>query len=133
MAENSIGLEVVTPERVIFSNQIESIVVPGSLGYLGVLPGHAPLVTGLDTGVVTYSLDGKTHKMAVSGGFMEVVNNHVVVLAGTAELAETIDLDRAKAAKERAEKRLAERPADLDVLRAEMSMKRALSRINAAQ
>jgi F-type H+-transporting ATPase subunit epsilon len=133
MAESSIKFEVVTPERVVLSLDIESVVVPGALGYLGVLPNHAPLVTGLKVGVISYIKDGVKRKMAVSGGFMEVVDNKVVVLADTAELGEKIDVARAQAAKERAEKRLAERSSDLDIARAEFALKRALSRIEAAK
>lgn len=133
MAESTIKFEVVTPEKVVFSAGIDSVIVPAALGYLGVLPGHAPLVTGLDIGVIRYKHEGKTKKMAISGGFMEVVNNHAVILADTAELAETIDAGRAQAAKERAEKRLAERSTDLDLLRAELALKRAVSRLKAVE
>lgn len=133
MADKTIRFEVVTPERVILSADVESLVVPAALGYLGVLPNHAPLVTGLDIGVIKYKQDGKTKKMAICGGFMEVINNKAVVLADTAELGEKIDLHRAEAAKERARQRLTEHAQDLDVLRAEMALKRAISRIKAAQ
>ncbi|MGI6066213.1 MAG: F0F1 ATP synthase subunit epsilon [Bacillota bacterium] len=132
MAENAINFEVVTPEKVIFSGNIDSLIVPAALGYLGVLANHAPLVTALEIGVVTYRQDGKPKKMAISGGFLEVVNNKAVVLAHTAEEGEKIDVSRAQSAKERAEKRLSERSADLDVLRAELALKRAISRIKAA-
>jgi len=117
----------------VFSEDVESLVVPAALGYLGVLPGHAPLVTALDIGVIKYKREGKTRKMAISGGFMEVINNKVIVLADTAEPGDQIDLARAEQAKERARKRLAERGADLDVKRAELALKRAMSRIKAAQ
>jgi len=133
MADKSIKFEVVTPEKVVFSEDVESLVVPAALGYLGVLPGHAPLVTALDIGVIKYKREGKTRKMAISGGFMEVINNKVIVLADTAEPGDQIDLARAEQAKERARKRLAERGADLDVKRAELALKRAMSRIKAAQ
>ena len=132
MAENAINFEVVTPEKVIFSGNIDSLIVPAALGYLGVLANHAPLVTALEIGVVTYRQDGKPKKMAISGGFLEVVNNKAVVLAHTAEEGEKIDVSRAQSAKERAEKRLSERSADLDVLRAELALKRAICRIKAA-
>jgi F-type H+-transporting ATPase subunit epsilon len=118
---------------VIFSGNIDSLIVPAALGYLGVLSNHAPLVTALEIGVVTYRQDGKPKKMAISGGFLEVVNNKAVVLAQTAETEDKIDVSRAQSAKERAEKRLSERNADLDVLRAEMALKRAVSRIKAAK
>lgn len=133
MADKTIKFEVVTPERVILSADVESLVVPAALGYLGVLPNHAPLVTGLDIGVIKFKQDGKTKKMAISGGFMEVINNKAVVLADTAELGEKIDLHRAEEAKERARKLLSEHAQDLDVMRAELALKRAISRIKAAQ
>jgi len=133
MAGNSIKFEVVTPEKMVLSSDIESLIVPGAQGYLGVLPGHAPLVTALDVGVVSYKQGGKAKKIAVSGGFMEVIDNKAVVLASTAELGEKIDVARAEAARERAQKRLAEHAGDLDVLRAEMALKRAVSRLKAAK
>ncbi|ATW25976.1 F0F1 ATP synthase subunit epsilon [Candidatus Formimonas warabiya] len=133
MADNPITFDVVTPEKIIFSGAIESVIVPGALGYLEVLRGHAPLVTALDVGVVTIKQDGKEKKMAISGGFMEVIQNKVTVLADTAELGEKIDVTRAEEAKDRAERRLTEHAADLDVLRAEMALKRAISRIRAAK
>lgn len=133
MAEKSIKFEVVTPERRVFSADIESLVVPAVTGYLGIWPNHAPLVTALDIGVIQYKQAGKFKKMAVSGGFMEVIDNKVSVLADTAEPGELIDLARAEAAKERAMRRLSERKADLDVKRAKLALKRALSRIKAAR
>lgn len=133
MAESAIYLEVVTPEKMVFSGMIESIIVPAALGYLGVLKNHAPLVTALQIGVITFRYDGKPHRMAISGGFMEVMQNKVVILADTAEMGEQIDLQRATEAKERAARRLQEKTPDLDVLRAEMALRRAVSRIKAAR
>lgn len=133
MAEKSIKFEVVTPERIVFSAEVDSLIVPAALGYLGILPNHAPMMTALDIGVIKFKTEGKTKKMAISGGFMEVINNKAVVLADTAELGDKIDLARAEEAKERAKKRLSERAEDLDVRRAELALKRAMSRIKAAQ
>jgi len=133
MAEKSIKFEVVTPEKVVFSADIDYVVVPAALGYLGVLPNHAPLVTALDIGVIKFKQEGKTKKMAISGGFMEVINNKAVVLADTAEMGEKINLSRAEEAKERARMRITEHSADLDLRRAELALKRAISRIKAAQ
>ncbi|MGI6685661.1 MAG: F0F1 ATP synthase subunit epsilon [Bacillota bacterium] len=133
MAEKSIKFEVVTPEKIVFSAEVDSLIVPAALGYLGILPNHAPMVTALDIGVIKFKTEGKTKKMAISGGFMEVINNKAVVLADTAELGDKIDLARAEEAKERAKKRLSERAEDLDVRRAELALKRAMSRIKAAQ
>ncbi|GAW93840.1 F0F1 ATP synthase subunit epsilon [Calderihabitans maritimus] len=133
MVEKSIKMEVVTPERVVFSEEVDSLIVPAAEGYLGVLPNHAPLITGLEIGVVRYKQGGRESKMAISGGFMEVYENRAIILADTAEKGDEIDLERAQRAKERAEKRLKERPPDLDVVRAELALKRALARIKAAQ
>ncbi|MCR6545422.1 F0F1 ATP synthase subunit epsilon [Dehalobacterium formicoaceticum] len=133
MAEKSILFEVVTPEKKICSQDVDSLVVPATQGYLGILPDHAPLITSLDIGVVKFTKDGKPKKMAVSGGFLEVKDNKVIILADTAELGDQIDLARAEDAKERARRRMEEHAANLDVLRAELALKRAISRINAAQ
>jgi F-type H+-transporting ATPase subunit epsilon len=128
-----IVMEVVSPERLVLREEVDSLVAPGSNGYLGILPGHAPLVTGLAPGVLEYKIEGKENKLAISGGFMEVYENKATILADTAERKEEIDLERAKRAKERAEKRLRERPEGLDVQRAELALRRALARIKAAE
>lgn len=133
MAENSFAFEVVTPARLITQEEVESLVVPAAEGYLGVLKNHSPLITALAAGVVRYRKQGALKRMVVSGGFMEVSNNKVILLADTAERAEEIDLGRAQRAKERAEKRLRESPEGLDVNRAKFALQRAVSRIKAAQ
>lgn len=133
MADKTIKLEVVTPEKVVLTADVEAIKVPASLGYLGVLPNHAPLVTGLQVGVITFKQNGKTNKMATSGGFMEVVNNKAVVLADTAELGDEIDLQRAMAARDRAKQRLIERHPGIDLARAEVALRKALTRIKAGE
>lgn len=122
-------LDIVTPEKVVFSEEIEFIVAPGSVGELGILPEHAPLVTSLKVGVMRVQQGGKFFKVAVSGGFMEVKSSRVVVLADTAERADQINVDRANAAKQRAEQRLATKTAEVDVLRAEAALQRALNRL----
>ncbi|KKM10784.1 ATP synthase F0F1 subunit epsilon [Clostridiales bacterium PH28_bin88] len=132
MADKIITMEVVSPERLVLREEVDSLVVPAAQGYLGVLPDHAPLVTGLKPGVVKYRVNGEVKRMAVSGGFMEVKDNKAVLLADTAERAEEIDVARAIRAKERAERRLQERTADLDVARAETALQRSLARIRAA-
>ncbi|HHY59447.1 MAG TPA: F0F1 ATP synthase subunit epsilon [Clostridia bacterium] len=127
-----ITLEVVTPERVVLREEVESFVAPAKEGYLGVLPGHAPLVAELSIGVLTYKTNGQKRAAAVSGGFMEVAQDKAVLLADTAELAEEIDVDRALRAKQRAEERLAKRDPGLDVARAEAALRRAMARLKAA-
>jgi len=132
MAQKVLTLEVVTPERHVVSTEAESIIVPAAEGYLGVLPGHAPLITGLRVGVVRFKVGGQEKRMAISGGFMEVVNNRVIILADTAELAEEIDIDRAIAARERAEQRLRQKAEEIDYVRARMALQRAVARLKAA-
>jgi len=124
-------VEVVTPERVVYSGQAEMVIARGVQGDLGILPNHMPLVSPLKTAPVRIKTEGdKEVLMAVSGGFMEVRGDKVTILAETAELPGDIDVDRAKAAKARAEKRLAEKYAELDVLRAERALQRAMARLD---
>ena len=126
-------LDIVTPEKVVFSEEIEFIVAPGAAGELGVLPEHAPLVTALKVGVMRVQQGGKFFKVAVSGGFMEVKNSRVVVLADTAERADQINVERARDAKQRAEQRLSGKKAETDIARAEIALTKALNRIKAAE
>ena len=107
MAEtNTIQLEIVTPERLVVNDKAEYIEIPGKTGYLGVLPGHAPLITELAVGQISYTNAGKTQRLAVAWGFAEVLQNKVTILAETAEKAEDIDTARAEAAKKKAEAEL---------------------------
>lgn len=124
-------VEVVTPERVVYSGQAEMVIARGVQGDLGILANHMPLVTPLKTAPVRIKTDGeKEVKMAVSGGFMEVRGDKVTILAETAELPGDVDVERAKAAKTRAEKRLSEKYPDLDFQRAERALQRAMARID---
>lgn len=132
MADKNIAVEIVTPERLVYSETADMIVVPGVEGYLGILPLHAPIVSGLNVGVLKVITGGKESKLAISGGFMEVSDNKVVVLADTAELGNEVDVLRAKSARERAEQRLSNRNSDIDAARAEMSLRRAIARLKAA-
>lgn len=131
MADKTIKLEVVTPERIVYSDEAESIVVPGSEGYLGIMANHAPIITSLKIGVVQIIKDNKETKMALSGGFLEVNNNKATILADTAEIDEEIDVQRAKDAKERAQQRINEKKADTDLKRAEIALHRAMARLQA--
>jgi F-type H+-transporting ATPase subunit epsilon len=101
-----IQLEVVTPERRVLAESVDMVTVPGLGGELGILPGHTPLISQLQTGVLTYLLEGKSHLLHVSGGFVEVRDDHVSVLADVAERPEEIDAARAKLSRERLEKQL---------------------------
>lgn len=132
MAEEKLQrLEVVTPERKVYSEDVRFVVVPGSEGELGFLPDHAPLVSALKIGLVRVHNDGKVLKIAVSGGFVEVRNSRVTILANAAEREDQIDVARAEAAKQRAEQRLAAGGSDVDIARAEAALKRALNRLKA--
>lgn len=135
MSEKQISLEIVNPEKIVYSADVYSVTVPGSGGSLGILPDHAALVTSLDVGIVeikTGKNDGKCTKVFIAGGFLEVIENKVVILASVAELACDIDVERAKRARERAEERLSRRgDGEIDVARAEYALKKALARINA--
>ena len=126
-------LEVVTPYRQVLHTQVESVIVPATDGYLGIMTNHAPLVCGLAIGVLHYGpAHGKKQRLALSGGFLEVTGNKVTVLADTAELAEEIDVLRAMEARRRAEQRLRSRAANIDYVRAELALKRAMARLQAA-
>ena len=123
-------LEIVTPERKVYAEPANMIIAKGVEGELGILPNHIPLVTPLKISSITVKKQGsKDEIIAVNGGFMEVRKDKVVILAESAELPEQIDVDRAKAAKERAEKRLADKQANVDFKRAEAALQRALNRI----
>ena len=131
MAEN-IHLEVVTPEKIVVSEEAQIVASPGSLGEFGVLSGHTPFLTTLKTGVIRYTdANGKEYYVFVSGGFAEALPNKVTILAESAERKNDIDLERAKEALARAEKRLAEDRAreDIDFARARGSLERATIRI----
>ena len=105
MAEK-IKLEVVTPERRVLEEPVEMVTVPGLNGELGILPGHTPLISQVRTGVLTYVQDGKSSQLHVSGGFVEVRDDHVSVLAEVAERPEEIDVASARSSRERLEKQL---------------------------
>ena len=126
------NLIVVAPDGQVLNKDVEFVVVPGESGEIGILPNHAPLIAGLGIGVLRYTENGKVNKISVCGGFMEVAVNKVTVLANAAEKSDCINVDRAQAAKERAQKRLTEKTPEIDVARAELALKRALARIKAA-
>ena len=100
--QNTIELQVVTPERHVLSEDVESVEMPGKDGYLGILPGHAPLLTEMGIGILTYRKGSETRSLTTMGGYGEVLPNRVIVLAETAERIEEIDRSRAQAALDRA-------------------------------
>lgn len=134
MAERTFKLEVITPDRVVVSDdEVASVVAPGSEGYFGVLANHAPAMAELRIGKLTFRrADGASDVMAIGGGFVQVFENTVSVLAESAELAKEIDVERAERAKKRAEERLAAGGPDVDMARAEAALERALNRLHVA-
>lgn len=133
MSEKTQRLEIVTPQRKVFSESVKFLVAPGADGELGILPDHAPLITSLNIGILRIQQEGKNMKVVVSGGFMEVRNSKVTILATSAEKAEDINAARAEAARQRAEARLAAKSPEVDLIRAELALKRALIRLKALQ
>ena len=126
-------LEVTTPMRMVVAEEVDEVVAPGIEGYFGVLPGHAPFLTTLGIGVVTYRIGRDEHHLAVAGGFAEVRNDKVIILADTAERPAEIDRARAERAKERAERLLSGRQEDIDFARAQAALARALTRLQVAR
>jgi F-type H+-transporting ATPase subunit epsilon len=124
-------LEIVTPDRSLVREEVDEVELPGSDGYFGVLPGHAPLLSTLMVGEMWYRVGQEKRYLAVAGGFVEVLPDRVTVLAQIGERAEDIDVARAEAAKRRAEERLAH-PVDVDPERARFSLAKALVRIQVA-
>lgn len=134
MSDKTFLLEVVTPEKLVLSEEVEFVVVPAIEGEMGVLKNHAPLVCALGIGILRYTLpDGIKRHMAITDGFMEVIDNKVKVLAETAEQGSQVDSLRAKAAKERAERRLAARDQTINFTRARLALARAMARIRASE
>jgi F-type H+-transporting ATPase subunit epsilon len=128
-----IHLEIVTPEKQLFSGAVNAVTVPSTTGYLGILPGHAPLLAELGIGEISYEIAGKSAYLFCSWGFVEVLPDRVVLLAQTAEPASNIDVKRAEEAKSRAEKFLASKDPNVDFRRAELALLRAISRLNAVR
>lgn len=124
-----IHLEIITAERVVYSEAVSVVVAPGVIGELGVLPNHTGLLTMLRPGQLRVVKDEDESYLAVSGGFLEVLGNRVTVLADTAEQADEIDIERAETALRRAKERVASAPSDLDLQQALASMRRSQARL----
>jgi F-type H+-transporting ATPase subunit epsilon len=134
MYEKPFSLEIVAPDKVVFKSDATSLTAPGVEGLFQVLYNHAPLLAQLGIGRVTVkTAEGKDVDFAVSGGFVEVRNNRVVVLVDTVETANEIDVNRANAARDRAWERLHHRTGEIDVERARLALLRALNRIRVAE
>lgn len=130
MLPDKIELEVVTPARLVLHETVHSIELPGAEGYLGILPGHAALITELGIGVLGYRTNGETHYLTVMHGYAEVLPGRVIVLAEFSERPEEIDIKRAQEAHNRALHNLGRADADWD--RANLALQRSLARLQAA-
>jgi len=127
-----IRLEIVTAERVVFADNVDVVIAPGISGELGILPHHAPLMTTLVPGELIARKNGEEYNMAISGGFIEVRPDRVIILADAAERAEEIDIARAEAAKKRAQEQLVRSASAVEAAAAEAALRRALARIEVA-
>jgi F-type H+-transporting ATPase subunit epsilon len=133
MAEKELLLEVVTPDRLVLSTEADVVVCPGVEGQFGVLVNHIPFLSALDIGEMYYRKGGQTEYLAVSGGFAEVTGAKVTIVAESAETGREIDLERARRAQERAEKRLAAaKTEEIDWVRAEAALRRSIVRAKVA-
>jgi F-type H+-transporting ATPase subunit epsilon len=129
---NKIRLDIVTPDRMVYSEDVNMVIARATDGDLGILAGHAPLIAGLDVWPLRIMKDEGEQQISLCGGFIEVRPQKITVLASCAELPEEIDIKRAEAAKERAESRL-KASHDVDIERAEVALKRAMMRIKVAE
>jgi F-type H+-transporting ATPase subunit epsilon len=129
----TLRLEIITAERQVFSDDVNTVVAPGVEGELGILPHHAPLITMLKPGEVLIRKASEETYMSVSGGFLEVRPDKILILADACERAEEIDIERAEAAKRRAEERLKTRTPELDVAQVQAALLRSLVRLRVAE
>lgn len=130
---SSVKLDIVTAERVVYSDDIDVVVAPGVEGQLGILPHHAPLMTTLQAGELRVRKGGEEFFLAISGGFLEVRPDRIIVLADAAERAGEIDVARAEEAKRRAEEQLKQQPPGVDAAQAEAALRRSLVRLKVAE
>jgi F-type H+-transporting ATPase subunit epsilon len=129
----TIRVDIVTAERLVFSDDADIVMVPGVEGEMGILPHHEPIMTMIQPGEILVRHGAEEHSLAVSGGFLEVTPDHITILADAAERADEIDIARAEAAKKRAEENLTRTAAEVDTANAEASLRRALARIKVAE
>jgi F-type H+-transporting ATPase subunit epsilon len=126
-------IEIVTPEKMVVKDEAEEMQIPGKNGYLGILPGHAPLITELSVGEITYRKGGSTRYLSVAWGFAEVLSDKVTILAETAERPDEINVSRAQEAKRLAQEEFKAGKTEADFTHAEDALKRAETRLNVAQ
>jgi len=130
----NLDLEIITPQKVSYKGQVQSVTVPGTLGSFQILYNHAPLISTLEVGVIKIKAAGdKTEYYATGGGTVEVLQNKVLILADSLEFAEDIDIGRAKQAMQRAKERLENKNEKVDVARAEAALARAVNRLKIAE
>ena len=125
-------LELITPEKILVSKEVDMVVAPGVMGEFGILEGHAPFLSGIIPGELRFRVNDKMEYCSVAYGFCEVSNNKVSILVDAAERADEIDVERAKRALERAQNRL-EQKEGVDIARAEAALKRAMARLKVAE
>jgi F-type H+-transporting ATPase subunit epsilon len=130
---SSLKLDIVTAERIVYSDEADVVIAPGIDGQLGILPHHAPLMTTLQPGELRVRKGGEEFSLAISGGFLEVRPDRVIILADAAERAEEIDVSRAEEAKRRAEERLRQPTPEVDVAQVDAAMRRALARLQVGE
>ncbi|MGE8207053.1 F0F1 ATP synthase subunit epsilon [Heyndrickxia sp. NPDC080065] len=126
----TLKVSIVTPDGPVYESNVEMVSTKAQSGELGILPGHIPMVAPLQIGAVRLKNGNNTELVAVSGGFLEVRSEQVTILAQSAEKEESIDIERAKEAKIRAEERIQSNQAEIDHARAELALRRAINRIN---
>jgi F-type H+-transporting ATPase subunit epsilon len=129
----TIRVDIVTAERLVFSEDADIVMVPGVEGDLGILPQHEPIMTMIKPGEILVRKGTNEYSLAISGGFLEVKPDHITILADAAERADEIDIARAEAAKKRAEEKLGNRTAETDSANAEASLRRAIARLKVAE
>ncbi len=129
----NLSVEIVTPQRVLIEAEADYVTIPGELGELGILPGHIPLLTNLQSGVLVYKSGSEEKKLAIHKGYAEICNDKITILAKTAELAEEIDLERAKSAQQKAEQDLDQAIKETDQLELVNELQQKISRSVARQ
>ena len=131
--DDALELEVATPERQLVRERVSEVELPGKAGYMGILPGHAPLLGGLGIGHLSYVSGRKRRFLAIHSGFLEVLDDHVRVLADAAERAEDIDVERARTALRRAREQVINPPTAVDSAAAQSAFERAQARIDVSE
>lgn len=133
MPSQKLELEIVTPDRLLFSGEVDEVMVPGSAGYLGILPHHAPLLSELRVGIISFQQERRKTELFCSWGFVEILPNQVSILAEIAEFPDQIDVETARQGKAKAEQLLRSKQPDLDYRKLVLDLEKADTRIKVAQ